>query len=135
MSDYLTQYYRCPDQHLKLAFNGAPAGGAGYFRFGDDVVCYGTCHGAKVSSSPTGPLHDAYTDTVVKNGEVGLPFYLRQIVDNVRLELYVNPGSQGDPLESTANRLYYFARPLLPVAIRRHLQKIRLNGWDKIAFP
>ena len=135
MNDYLSQYYRCPDQYLNFAENGEAAGGDGYFRFGDNVVCYGACHGSKVSSSPMGPLHDVSSDTTVRKGEVCLPFNLRQIVDNLRCELYVNPGSEGAPLESTANRLYYFVRPLLPVAVRKHLQRIRLNGWDKISFP
>jgi len=136
MNDYLIQYYRCPEQYLKFAVKDAPAGGEGYFRFGDDVVCYGRCTGANLSHSPAGPLFDAYSDTAVRNGEVCLPFDVQQVVDNLRYELYVNPGSEPvEPLESKVNRLYYFLRPLLPVAVRKHLQRIRLNGWDKIAFP
>jgi hypothetical protein len=135
MNDCLSQYYRCPEQYLKLAVNDAPAGVEGYFRFGDNVVCYGACNGAKPAASPAGPLDDAYSNTVLRNGEVCLPFDVQQIVNNLRNELYVNPGSDEPLLESMANRLYYFVRPLLPVAVRKHLQRIRLNGWGKISFP
>jgi hypothetical protein len=31
--------------------------------------------------------------------------------------------------------LYYRVRPLLPVGLRKHLQRVALAGWDKIAFP
>ena len=36
---------------------------------------------------------------------------------------------------ATAQRLYYQLRPLMGVAVRKHLQRVRLSGWDKIAFP
>ncbi|MGC2583853.1 MAG: hypothetical protein WA399_17245, partial [Acidobacteriaceae bacterium] len=32
-------------------------------------------------------------------------------------------------------RLYYLLRPLLPVSVRRHLQKFRLRNWDQLPFP
>jgi len=31
--------------------------------------------------------------------------------------------------------MYYAVRPLLPVAVRRHLQRLYLSDWNKIAFP
>lgn len=31
--------------------------------------------------------------------------------------------------------MYYFIRPMLRVGVRRHLQKIRLSGWERIQFP
>src|SRR5262249_53774734 len=34
-----------------------------------------------------------------------------------------------------SRRMYYFIRPLLGVGVRRYLQRIRLSGWDRIAFP
>jgi hypothetical protein len=36
---------------------------------------------------------------------------------------------------SALARAYYFIRPILPVAFRRHLQKFYLRGWEKIPFP
>jgi hypothetical protein len=31
--------------------------------------------------------------------------------------------------------MYYWARPLLPVKVRKHLQRAHLRGWDQISFP
>lgn len=136
MNDCLIQYFRCPEQHVKLVAKTASTGRDGYFRFGENVICYGKCDGVTLSVSPRGHLDDAYCDTVVANGQVYLPFDVDEIVDNLRCESYVKPGLDSDsPLESPTNRLYYFVRPVLPVAVRKHLQRIRLNGWEKIPFP
>jgi hypothetical protein len=32
-------------------------------------------------------------------------------------------------------KIYYFLRPILGVSLRKHLQRINLQGWDKISFP
>jgi hypothetical protein len=136
MNDYLTQYYRCPEQYVRIAVKDAPVGPEGYFRFGENVVCYGQCSGTEPAASPEEPLYDAYSDATLAHGEVCLPFDVQQIVNNLRCESYVNSArGYGSPLESAASRLYYFARPILPVAVRKHLQRIRLNGWHKIPFP
>ena len=34
-----------------------------------------------------------------------------------------------------AEHVYYFFRPMLGVGVRKHLQKIRLSGWERIEFP
>ncbi len=136
MNNALTQYYRCPEEYIKIAVKGAPAGEAGYFRFGENLVCYGQTSGKNPARSPLGPLSDAYGETTVAGGEVGLSFDVQQILDNLRRESYARPGLESSSaLESPVNRLYYFVRPLLPVAVRKHLQRIRLNGWNKIPFP
>jgi hypothetical protein len=31
--------------------------------------------------------------------------------------------------------LYYLLRPGLPVPVRKHIQRLRLSGWDQIPFP
>lgn len=63
-----------------------------------------------------------------------MPFDLSTVVDNFRYERYATaPGFM--PGKNFTRQLYYLIRPLLPVAIRKHLQKIYLNGWEKIPFP
>ncbi len=58
------------------------------------------------------------------------------IVDFLRQEKYV-----ADPLHSTnairvvVRDLYYLLRPMLPVGIRRHLQRLALRNWQKQSFP
>lgn len=38
-------------------------------------------------------------------------------------------------MSSLVRRVYYQLRPLFPVSIRKHLQKIALRGWKDIRFP
>lgn len=56
-----------------------------------------------------------------------------EAVDNLRWERYAKvSGSSPGPL---LRRLYYSARPLLPLSLRSRIQKLYLRGWDKISFP
>jgi hypothetical protein len=71
-------------------------------------------------------------------GKVRLPFDLSEVVTNLRQERYYqNSQSVLAKVTSTgASRdIYYFLRPILPVTIRKHLQRVRLSGWEKIPFP
>jgi hypothetical protein len=52
------------------------------------------------------------------------------VVQNLRYERYLTPEGNG-----LLRQAYYFARPLLPVAIRKHLQKLWLRDWRRIGFP
>ena len=67
-----------------------------------------------------------------------LPFDLSQVIENFRQERY-RPGGPGylETIGGAAisRRLYYFLRPGMPVAFRKHLQRARLNGWERLAFP
>jgi hypothetical protein len=62
---------------------------------------------------------------------VRLPFDLSEVVTNLQRERYCRPS----PHRGLSRELYYLLRPLLSVSVRKHLQRIRLRGWDRIAFP
>jgi len=79
-------------------------------------------------------LRDALRDTVIEDGTVYLPCDPAQIVECLRGELYAGDW-RGRKSMSALARLYYLIRPVLPVGLRRHLQKLHFNGWDKLAFP
>ena len=67
-----------------------------------------------------------------------LPFAVEEVVRNLREERYQAPadGMAGrSPGSEFVRSAYYAARPLLPVMVRRHLQKFRLRGWQDIPFP
>jgi hypothetical protein len=128
----LSQYFRCPEQYARVAPSGSLSQKSGYFRFGEEVL-YGQCCGAVPSDSPT-DLVRSTSDSRRRGGTAYLPFDLNQIVDNLRTEVYSNWWSNGNR-RSAAASLYYFFRPILPVAVRKHLQKIRLQGWEKLPFP
>src|SRR5208282_2340854 len=85
------------------------------------------------SSSPEDILHDALTDVTIDGSTVRLGFDLTQVVDSLRYELYSDEGSsQGETLLA---RAYYSVRPLLSVAVRKHIQKWHFRGWDRLTFP
>ena len=56
----------------------------------------------------------------------------------LRRERYVRSSSKNASmlgLGELVRKAYYLARPLMPVQVRKHLQKLHLRGWDKIPFP
>jgi hypothetical protein len=55
-------------------------------------------------------------------------------IDTLRHEKYLQPAGRG-AMHRLARKAYYGIRPLLPVSGRKHLQRIALRGWRKIAFP
>jgi hypothetical protein len=129
----LSQYYKCPERYARIALSGVLSEKSGYFRFGEDTL-YGQCCGQEPAASPTEPLWDVLQDVHADNGTARLPFDVSQVVDGLRWEMYAQDRRNRDA-NSWLLSLYYFVRPLLPVWIRKHLQKIRLRGWEKIPFP
>ncbi len=130
-------YFRCPAASASFDTVDDLSAVEGYFSFGD-AVAYGRRQGGEVADSPAGRLGDAAADVVVTSERPQLPFDLSDVVTNLREERYrqMNGGLK-DRLTgaSAVQDAYYFIRPLLPVAVRRHLQRIRLSGWESIAFP
>ncbi|PYX05706.1 MAG: hypothetical protein DMG88_20635 [Acidobacteria bacterium] len=134
MNDCFTQYYRCPEDCIRLALKGPLSEASGYFRFGPDTVCYGKCSGGSPSGSPEGILHDGLQGTSIDGDTLHLPFDLKQVVENLRYELYLGEHTSGSVLKALT-KAYYLIRPLLPVGVRKHIQKWRLRGWDQLPFP
>lgn len=136
MNESLIQYYRCPEHYVQFALKKHVPRTSGYFRFGENEICYGRYEGSCPSVSPLNALQDACRDVTVENGIVSLPFNLTEVIENLRYELYTDrKGEHRSPLESSVGRVYYLIRPLLPVAIRKHLQRIQLRDWDQVQFP
>jgi hypothetical protein len=136
MNGTFVEYYRCPEEFAGCFLNGGPSGHLGHFRFGPDAICYGSINKGAVHASPEGKLHDALSDAVVERGRVRLSFDSDQVVNNLRFERYCSSSAKRSFLSGgLANKLYYFARPVLGVAVRRHLQKLRLADWQSIPFP
>ena len=67
-----------------------------------------------------------------------LPSDIDKTIDDLRFERYVPTAIQANSYtekESLARKIYYLLRPLLPVGVRKHLQRIALKNWDKRTFP
>ena len=136
MNDCLTRYYRCPEHYVRLALRGPLFETDGFFRLGPGTVCYGKCSRHSPADSPSGLLHDALQDTTIEGDTIHLPFDLKQVVENLRYELYSGEHTNGNGLKTQAlTKAYYLIRPLLPVGVRKYIQKWRLRGWDQLPFP
>lgn len=136
MNDCLIQYYRCPEHYVRLAVKGSLSAKSGFFRFGEETFCYGRCSGRDPATSAGEVLYDTYPDAGVEREVVSLPFDLEEVIANLRHERYIDSDrEQSSILQAAIVRGYYFVRPLLPVAARKHLQRIRLGDWQKIPAP
>ena len=86
----------------------------------------------------TGPLHDTYQHVTTYESSVQLPFDPVEVIDNLRYERYLSNTAQDRraiSANSLVRNLYYLARPFMPVAVRKHLQRRYFRGWDQIPFP
>lgn len=109
----------------------------GYFRFGD-AIGFGQFAGGVPARHATDPLADVSGAASVADGRAWLPFDLSQIATNLRQERYRRNGKnilQKTTSTGIAQSLYYLLRPVMGVAVRKHLQKIWLRNWEKITFP
>src|SRR5262245_39761840 len=131
----LLAYYRCPEACLNFCVTAPLQETSGYFHFGPDLTCYGQTAGP-TCPTVTRSLWDAATRVRRHGPTTVLPFDPVQVVDNLRYERYVDAASPRRWLEQTwLHHAYYWLRPLLPVALRKHLQQIYLRGWQTLPFP
>jgi hypothetical protein len=134
----LTDHFRCPDGFADFTVTGDTSADSGYFRFGSAGICYGQCTSGTPAEFVTDSLHDTYLHVSANGSSVQLPFDAAQVVDNLRYERYLSKKAQDRRTissKSLVRDLYYLVRPLMPVAVRKHVQRLYLSGWDKIPFP
>jgi len=109
----------------------------GFFKFGEDVVCYGQAFYGTSSPHINGNLVDVRK--VHTNGHAGsLPFDPDEVVDNLRCERYTKR-ADSDGLKSgltkTFRAAYYLLRPFMPSSLRVYAKRAYLAGWEKTPFP
>jgi len=130
----LTDYYRCPEEFVKLTLAAELSRGVGYFAFGGNV-CWGQSAYGYRAASPIA-LYDTLADMSMAGGTVRVPFDPTQVVDNLRLERYAaEQNGVAMPRQTVWQGLYYTLRPLIPTALRRRLQRLYMRGWKRLAFP
>jgi len=130
-------YYKCPPGDVCVGAATNLSSSPGFFAFAGS-----RCFGRVVGEPPSPSALNGVPDVTCRlelgaNGPV-LPFDLAEVATNLRQEQYVvGNGALLNRVTSAshAESLYYLLRPMLPVGVRRHLQQVRLRGWQSISFP
>jgi len=140
-ADCLSAFFeltKCPPSCVPTVTSSARNEAEGFFRLGG-LQLYGCMDG--VSTPPNGAERSLNIDSLfaVKNGSIVLPFNPTEVIENLRREKYVSTASTQISYiantKSLPRRIYYAIRPLMPVKVRRHLQRMALQDWSKITFP
>jgi hypothetical protein len=138
VNSLLADYYRLPDDAAARLCVETQSGENGFFWFGPDTICFGQSASGVSENVENARLHDASKSTELKPCEIHLAFDPAQIVENLRRERYVKHIGikEGRVVDlPIVRKTYYAIRELLSVSVRKHLQKVYLGGWRKLAFP
>jgi len=134
----LLERYHCAESLAEFDLNSQLSDDAGFFGFGQNLVCFGSSAEGFRRDRPGQPLCDISTAVRLRGDRVGLPFDPNEVVENLRLERYAqdhNLNGNQPLFKKVLRNAYYSLRPLLPVSVRRHLQKAYLRGWADRPFP
>ncbi len=135
MNNSFLDYFKCPDRYGHVAVGEQLSPHSGYFSFGSGNVCYGRLSGTR-NGTQVGTVPDVAGKVTAERGTVTLPFEMQEVVENLQREQYPSSARKDSSLtQSILSAAYYGIRPLMPVSVRKHLQRLRLRGWDRIAFP
>jgi hypothetical protein len=135
MTDSFLEYFKCPEHYAQFGVSGPLSANGRYFHLGPESVCYGRLCQPQ-NGSDAGIMRDALQEAKIDESNVSLPFDFKEVVDNLRLELYPSSArSERSTVNSLLVAAYYYFRPVMPVRIRKHLQRVRLQGWERIPFP
>lgn len=138
MSRLFVDYFKCPPEFAAFRPFPSPSGRKRSFRFGPDLICYGRLSSRQARNGHNGSAEDAANFVRIEGNTCFLPFDPDEVIDNLRLERYVPLiDSEGRNSRATAmtRNAYYALRPLLPISIRKHIQRVALRGWDQRPFP
>lgn len=132
----LREFYRCPPPVADFSLAADLSSTAGYFRANESLICYGRLSGSPPEATATDVPPEGCSRVSQTGNTVGLTFDPVEVVTNFRYEKYAaNPENNGSNGESLVRQLYYLLRPLMPVGVRKHLQRLSLRGWKQIPFP
>lgn len=140
MIQTLLDYYRVPVESLgdiSLTADSA-SGDIGFFQFGKNNICYGRCESGVAQNVADSAQFDALKDVRRDGTTIQFPFSSNEVIENLRLERYrqkLIPEKGILPTSVPVRQLYYLIRKILPVSVRRHLQKSYFRGWEKLPFP
>ncbi|HEX3120027.1 MAG TPA: hypothetical protein VHP80_13105, partial [Candidatus Acidoferrum sp.] len=137
MDRQLAEYFRLPDDpRFSFAYSNGD-GRTGFFRFAN-ATCFGKISGQTPASSPDQPLPEVLMRQASTPGEQSFPFNPPDLIDSIRSERYIahtNGAGKKSLPKQIARMGYYAIREILPVAVRRHMQRAYLKGWQDLPFP
>jgi hypothetical protein len=133
--ELLSDRFRCPEGLLAdFEVSEDLSQSSGFFRLGN-LVCYGQCSSGLPVRNVTSTLHDASAHISSNAESICLPFDPLRVVNNLCCERYLPNPALNSGLGQAVRSLYYLLRPMLPVSVRKHLQRQYLRRWHKIPFP
>ena len=139
MNQALLDYYRLPGDSLLPTTTKAscPPQDIGFFQFGKNNVCYGPSQSGVAASIAGSSQFDASKDVHSNGKVVTFPFDFAEVVENLRRERYqqrlTGTGAFGE--SAAARNFYYLVRGLLPVSVRRKVQRLYFREWQNLTFP
>lgn len=138
MVQSLSHYYRVPTDSLGSISSAKPSSESGFFQFGPGTICYGESSSGVSRKLKKSGRYDAVGGIRFEESEIHLPFDPTAVIENLRRERY--EASLAPSLERFVSQdwmlvSYYSLRGILPVAVRRELQRIYLSGWRDRPFP
>jgi hypothetical protein len=129
MGNVLQEYFACAAERAEFSVDQSLSARAGFFRFGESSL-FGRCAGIAPAQSA---ISRALPTLPKLSGASPLPFDPSEALGNLRFERYIS--SEKSRWDRLTNLAYYLIRPMLSVDVRKHLQRVRLSGWDRIPFP
>jgi len=121
-------YYRCAQTNVRANLLGELSLRPRLFSLQGGPMVYGRAS----AGESTRTLH---LEVERQNGEVVLPFDPAEVIENLQFEKYTSTANGKSYRARVARKIYYLFRPLMPVAARKHLQRLSLRGWERIPFP
>jgi len=134
----LSDYYRVPESLFGRVLGSDLSSDVGFFRFGPNAICYGRCASGVSARIESSLLYDASLSVRLNETEIHLPFDPAQVIKNLRHEQYMEglvPGRERLVTQEWIRKAYYLVRTLLPVSVRRHLQRAYFSDWQSRPFP
>src|SRR5713226_9543331 len=138
MNKSFQEYFCCSAMPVNFSVQGQPGGSPGFFRLGHDAVYFGKLYPSLQPRLLSRDYVDVSTLLDVRDHTISLPFDLNDVVSSLRMETYAGMMDEKDTYLGTdplLRKLYYWARPILPVSIRSVLQRIKLQRKLSNAFP
>jgi hypothetical protein len=138
MNRTLSDYYKLPSEALRCLASDNLTGNPGFFKFGSETTCYGRCRAGVSSDVAAAGQFDALKAVGLAGSNISLPFDFEEVVENLRRERYEkNLISRRERVVTREwiRKAYYLVRELLPVSIRRRLQRVYFSDWQTRSFP